>query len=97
MKVNLSLELLKSTSCPLPIKVHTSLDFPWLSQKPDASASHWSGIITNPGDNEILNQETEALGNLYGSEVNPREGKASVLVISLCPVFLVIIHSFVTF
>lgn len=48
MKVNLSLELLKRTSCPLLIKVHTSLDFPWLSQKPDAArncASCWSGII----------------------------------------------------
>lgn len=97
MKVTLSLELLKSISCLLLIKVHTSLDFPWLSQKLDAARNgashHWHHIIMNPGNTDILNQETETSGNVYDSEVNPKEGKTSMLVISLCPLFLVIIHS----
>lgn len=95
MKINLSLQLLKSISCPLLIKVHSSLDFPWLSQKLDVArngASHWSGIILSQIQ-EILSQETEAEGNVYDSEVNPREGKASMLLTSSCLLFLAIIHS----
>lgn len=53
----------------------------------------WHYIVMNTGNSEISNQETESSGNIYGSEVNSREGKASVLVISLCPLFLVSIHS----
>lgn len=95
MKLNLSLQLLKSISCPLLIKVHSSLDFPWLLQKLDAArngASHWCGIILSQIQ-ETLNQETEASGNVYDSEVNPREGKASMLLTSSCLLFLAIIHS----